>query len=77
MGRRILIRVKPNSRRVHVGGSWGSDRALMVAVTAPPTEGRSNKAVIRAVSDALDVPRGIDPFRGESADNEAVTRGRR
>ena len=57
MRTRVPIRVRPNARRTHVGGSWGSDRVLVVAVAAPPTDGRANKAVTRAIAGALDVPR--------------------
>lgn len=54
----VAVRVKPGSSRNRVGGrhdgSFGP--ALVVAVTAPPVDGRATEAVRRALADALDVP---------------------
>ena len=52
---RITIRVKPGSSRMHVGGTYGVEGALVVAVNAPPVDGRANDAVCTAVADALAV----------------------
>ncbi|MEI6362746.1 MAG: DUF167 domain-containing protein [Actinomycetes bacterium] len=65
---RIAVRAKPGSSRTRVGGSYGPDQQLIVAVTAPAVDGKANDAVIRAVADALDVPRrAIDVASGHTS----------
>jgi hypothetical protein len=61
----IAVRVKPGSSRVKVGGRHDGSLgpALIVAVTAPPVDGRATEAVRRALADALDVPRGSVSLR--------------
>jgi uncharacterized protein YggU (UPF0235/DUF167 family) len=54
---RIGVRAKPGSSRTKVGGSYGPDAQLIVSVTAPAVDGKANDAVVRAVADALGVPR--------------------
>ena len=53
MGIRITVRAKPGASRNRVGGSYGPDAALVVAVTARAVDGKANEAVLRAVSVAL------------------------
>jgi uncharacterized protein (TIGR00251 family) len=48
------VRVQPRARRDEVQG-W-CDGALRVRVTAPPTGGRANEAVIDLLALAFDVP---------------------
>jgi uncharacterized protein YggU (UPF0235/DUF167 family) len=50
---RIVIRVRPGSSRSRVGGSYGPDGQLVVAVHAAPVDGAANEAVIRALATAL------------------------
>ncbi|MFQ5698854.1 MAG: DUF167 domain-containing protein [Myxococcota bacterium] len=59
----IWIHVHPRASRTAVGGEH--DGALEVRVTAPPTEGRANRAVCRAVAEALGVrPRSVQLVSG-------------
>jgi uncharacterized protein YggU (UPF0235/DUF167 family) len=54
--------VRPGASRTRVGGRYDGPYgpALVVAVTAPPVDGRATEAVLRAVADALDLrPRDI------------------
>jgi uncharacterized protein len=53
----IAVRVKPGSSRVRVGGRYDGPHgpALIVAVTAPPVDGRATEATIRALAAALRV----------------------
>jgi len=53
---RIPIRVKPGSSRTRVGGRHG-DRSLIVAVTAKAIDGAATEAALRAVAEALGMPR--------------------
>ena len=54
MGLRITVRAKPGASRPRVGGSYGPDSALVVAVAARAVDGKANEAVVRAVADALE-----------------------
>ena len=53
---RIPIRVKPGSSRTKVGGRHG-DRSLIVAVSAKAVGGAATEAALRAVAEALGMPR--------------------
>jgi uncharacterized protein len=54
---RIGVRVKPGSSRAKVGGTYGVDGALVVAVNARPVDGAATEAVLAAIADALRVSR--------------------
>jgi uncharacterized protein YggU (UPF0235/DUF167 family) len=49
------VRVRPGASRTRVGGRYDGPfgPALLVAVTAPPVDGKATEAVLRAVADAL------------------------
>jgi uncharacterized protein len=50
---RVDIRVKPGARKESVGGTHGD--ALVVAVQAPPLDGKANDAVRKALARAFGV----------------------
>ena len=52
---RFSIRVRPGASRNQVGGSHHG--ALVVKVTARAVDGQANAAVLRALAEALGVPR--------------------
>ncbi|GAA3233932.1 DUF167 domain-containing protein [Actinocorallia longicatena] len=52
---RLAIRVGPGSSRTRVGGGHGD--ALVVKVTARAVEGKATEAALKAVAEALGVPR--------------------
>ena len=56
---RIGVRVRPGTSRTRVGGSYGENGDLVVAVNAPPVDGAANSAVAAAVAKAL----GLRPSR--------------
>ncbi|WP_194926447.1 DUF167 domain-containing protein [Catenulispora pinisilvae] len=53
---RIPIRVKPGSSRTRVGGRYGRT-SLIVSVSAKAINGAATEAALRAVAEALGMPR--------------------
>lgn len=51
----LKIKVKPKARSNAIAGVRGD--ALLVHVTAAPTDGEANHAVIKVLADALNIPR--------------------
>jgi uncharacterized protein YggU (UPF0235/DUF167 family) len=67
---RLTVRVKPGASRprVHRDGD-----VLVVAVTAPPVDGRATAAALRAVAEALGVrPRAVSLVTGAASRTKLV-----
>jgi uncharacterized protein (TIGR00251 family) len=71
----LPVRAQPGARRTGVLGEQGG--ALKVAVTAPPDQGRANKALVEAIGEALDLKRSqVALLSGEtSRDKRFLIRG--
>jgi len=71
MKTRLHIRLQPNARRNEVVGFQND--VLRLRVTAPPHEGRANKALIDLLADVLDIPKShIDILRGRTTMDKLV-----
>ena len=67
----IDIAVKPRSSREGVGPVQ-ADR-LVVAVNAPPVDGKANEAVVRVLAEAFGVPRSaVTIVRGETGRKKTI-----
>ena len=53
---RLAVRLVPRASRDEIVGFEGA--TLRVRVTAPPVEGRANRALVRLLAKRLGVPRG-------------------
>lgn len=53
---RLSVRLVPRASRNEIAGFEGE--TLRVRVTAPPVEGRANRALVRLLAKRLGVPRG-------------------
>ena len=70
-GVRIDLRVMPRAPRTAIDGV--RDGRLVIRVTAPPVDHAANDAVVEALADALDLPRGaIRIASGASARNKTA-----
>jgi hypothetical protein len=67
----LKVKVKPKARSNAIAGVRGD--ALRVHVTAAPTDGEANRAVIKVLSDALNVPRSqIEIVTGHTSREKVV-----
>jgi uncharacterized protein YggU (UPF0235/DUF167 family) len=70
-GSRLDLRVMPRSPRTALAGI--RDGRLVVRVTAAPVDDAANEAVVRALADALNVPRtSIRLVNGAHSRNKTV-----
>jgi uncharacterized protein (TIGR00251 family) len=71
----LSVRAQPGARKAGVLGEHNG--ALKVAVTAPPEDGRANKALVEALREALGVKRSqVELIGGQaSRDKRFLIRG--
>lgn len=63
---RLEVRAKPRASKTRILGPRGG--ALEVSLAAPPVDGAANDELVRALADALEVPRRqVALLRGESS----------
>lgn len=68
---RITIRVTPRASASKVAGV--KQGALLVRVTAPPVEGKANKAVCEVIAKELGVPKSrVTVIRGDAGRDKVV-----
>lgn len=53
---RLGVQVKPNARQTRVVG-WADERTVILAIAAPPVDGKANAELVRFLADTLGVPR--------------------
>jgi uncharacterized protein (TIGR00251 family) len=67
----IPVRAVPRASKNEIQGLHGD--ALKIRLQAPPIEGKANQALIRFLSEALDIPRSqLSIASGETGRNKAV-----
>jgi uncharacterized protein (TIGR00251 family) len=71
----LPVRAQPGARRNAVVGAQG--QALKIAVTAPPDQGRANKAVVEVLCEQLDLKKSqVELISGmTSRDKKFLVRG--
>ena len=67
----LKVRVQPGSSRNEVAGK--RDGAVIVRVTAPPVEGKANRAACKLLAKLCDIPpTSVEIVRGESRRDKVV-----
>lgn len=67
----LFVRLQPRGRRTAVVGERAG--RIVIAVTAPPVDGRANAALCTFLADAASVPKGaVRVIRGESSRDKLV-----
>lgn len=51
----LPVRAQPGARRVGITGEY--DGALRIAVSAAPEKGKANKAIVKILADAFNLPK--------------------
>ncbi|MGY3518047.1 DUF167 domain-containing protein [Micromonospora sp. PTRAS2] len=70
----VAVRVKPGASRARVGGRHDGPLgpALVIAVNAPPVDGRATEAARRALADALGVRPAAVALRAGAASRDKL-----
>ncbi len=72
-GAALAVRVTPHAARNEITGIL-EDGTIKVRLTTPPVEGKANEALVRFLSDVLDVQPGkIEIVAGETGRDKLVT----
>jgi len=67
----LRVRLTPRAARNQIDG-WDGD-LLRVRVTAPPVEGKANRALIRLLADALDIsPSRLRLVQGQTSREKVI-----
>lgn len=67
----FAVKVHPRARKNAITGTVGD--ALKVALTAPPVEGKANRAVVGFFADFFEIPRSsVTIASGESSRNKVI-----
>ena len=68
---RLSVRLTPRASREEIAGFEGE--TLRVRVTAPPVEGRANRALVRLLAKRLGLPRGaVRVVAGQTSRSKVV-----
>ena len=68
---RLSVRLTPRASREEIAGFEGE--TLRVRVTAPPVEGRANRALVRLLAKRLGLPRGaVHVVAGQTSRSKVV-----
>lgn len=63
----LTVHVKPGSSQTRVV-AWLDSGTVVIALTAPPVDGKANDALIRFLADTLDIPKTFVTIkRGQSS----------
>jgi uncharacterized protein YggU (UPF0235/DUF167 family) len=70
----VAVRVKPGAARARVGGRHDGPHgpALVIAVTAPPVDGRATEAARKALAEALGVRPAAVSLRAGAASRDKL-----
>lgn len=72
-GAALTIRVTPRARKTEIGGVL-ADGTLRVRIAQPPVEGKANKALIKFLSEVLDVSKSkIEIVAGEKGLDKIIS----
>jgi uncharacterized protein (TIGR00251 family) len=73
VGSAIAVRLIPRAKRDEVS-EIQADGTVKIRITAPPIEGKANKALIRFLAELLDIPEGkIQIIAGGGGRNKLVS----
>ena len=70
-GATFAVKVHPRAKKNAISGELGE--ALKLSLTAPPVEGKANRAVVELIAELLSVPRtSVSIVAGESSRQKVI-----